>query len=137
VTEQIVLDQRIKLPYRYTAGDVQKAFLRGLVDEKLVGSQCEECDRVLFPARPFCPFCSSSARRTVELPPAGLVTGWTTVTRSEGPATFVLVRIDGADTDVLHRWVGEGEPVVGRRAGVRWAGERDTEITAIDGFTSL
>ena len=64
--EELVYHQRIKLPYRYTAGEANEAFLRGLADRTVVGSRCEGCNLTLVPARPFCPNCSGRTGDRIE-----------------------------------------------------------------------
>jgi len=60
MTEQMIFHQRIRLPYRYTAGVAQRAALEGFATRVLRGSRCDTCQIVLAPARPFCPRCSAA-----------------------------------------------------------------------------
>ena len=130
MTEPMIYHQAIKLPYRYTAGEANTAFLNGLVDKKILAGTCVSCDMIVAPLIPFCPECGDKPESAVEVGPAGTVTTWTT---DGSGRTFARIRLDGADTDILHRVVGEVS--VGTRVEPVWAEEREPEITAIETFT--
>lgn len=138
VVEQMVYNQRIRLPYRYTAGDAHKAFLRGLADGRIVGRRCPECRIVIVPARPFCPECSTATGEDVEVDDTGVLLGWTMRRRAGEQRTFALVRLDGADTAMLHLVDAAPEALtVGGRVQARWAAERAGEITDIEAFVPV
>lgn len=157
--EELVFHQRIRLPYRYTAGQAQRAFLRGLAERRLVGSRCERCAVTLAPARPFCPRCSSRTGELVELAETGVLEGFTRRGTAEQPIAgvpggaappeiqatgddsarvervFGMVRLDGADTAMLHLVDAPAESLqVGTRVRARWSEEPGAEITAIEAF---
>lgn len=137
MTEQMIFSQRIKLPYRYTAGSAQRAALEGFGAGVLRGSRCDTCDIVLAPARPFCPRCSTATGASVELAQSGVVEGWTTRTRDGQSTTFGLVKLDGADTAMLHRLeVDPSALVAGLRVKARWAAEKQGEITDLEAFVA-
>ncbi len=103
----MIKEEAIRLPFNYAAGAVGSTYLAGLAGGRLLASRCEPCAKVLSPARSLCPFCGcQTAEELVEVGPGGVVESWTTV---PGAATFVLVRLDGADTAMLHRLVGPNE----------------------------
>lgn len=116
----MIKEEAIRLPFNYAAGAIGSAYLAGLADERLLATRCDPCDRVLSPARSLCPFCGHQAsEQLVEVGPSGVVESWTTM--PDG-MTFVLVRLDGADTAMLHRFVGttrehpgSRQPTVGDR----------------------
>ena len=129
MTEPMIYHQSIKLPYRYTAGDMQRAFLRGLSEQRIVGARCDRCAITVAPARPFCPSCSAQLSETAEVGPSGTVTTWTTDSRGR---SFARIRLDGADTDLFHRV--EGDIEIGARVTPTWTTEPAPEITAIESF---
>lgn len=133
--EPMIFHQRIRLPYRYTAGPAQRAVLEGLAGGMLRGSRCDHCDIVLAPSRPFCPRCSQATGATVDLADTGSLEGWTTRTRDGSAVTFGMIRLDGADTALLHRIdVPEAELAVGKRVRARWKDSREGEITDVEAF---
>lgn len=128
----MVYAQQINVPYSYTAGRVEAAFLRGLADRRILGSTSDA--GVLVPARPFAP----DGRRTgdlVEVADRGVLRGWTTRHHDGTATTWGMVRLDGADSDLLHVVEAPADRVaVGLRVVARWAAEPTTEITAIEAF---
>lgn len=134
-TEEMTFHQRIRLPYRYAAGSAQRAALEGLATGVLRGSRCVNCDIVLAPARPFCPRCSGATGAIVDLTDTGVLEGWTTRTRDGAAVTFAMIRLDGADTALMHRLEAAPDKLaVGLRVKARWSGEKQGEITDIEVF---
>jgi uncharacterized OB-fold protein len=135
MTEQMIFHQRIRLPYRYTAGVAQRAALEGFAARVLRGSRCDTCQIVLAPARPFCPRCSAATGAVVDLADSGVLEGWTVRTRDEEETIFGLVRLDGADTVLLHRISADPAALrVGLRVQARWSQEQQGEITDVEAF---
>ena len=130
MAEAMSYHQRINLPYRYTAGEVNTAFLRGLAEGVFLASRCSKCDLTLAPARPFCPHCSSRCSELIEVDPVGTVISYTT--RSDG-TVIGLVELDAADTHFPHV-IDTSEPKTGMRVGARFALDAAPEITAVEAF---
>lgn len=100
----MIKEEAIRLPFNYATGAAAAAYLGGLDEGRLLASRCEPCAKVLSPARSLCPFCGyPTAAELVEVGPSGVVESWT---RLPDGGDFVLVRLDGADTALLHRFVG-------------------------------
>lgn len=133
MTDPLILHQRIKLPYRYTAGPIHEAVLRGFEDHKVLGGSCGECSHVAAPAKPFCPSCSSAVHDLVEVADAGTLLSWTAVDGDEGRC-FALVRLDGSDSAMFHRLVSDKPCTLGMRVRIDWSSESAAEITAISAF---
>jgi uncharacterized OB-fold protein len=127
-----VLDATLSMPYTLTTGRAAGAFLTELANRKIVGSRCADCARVLVPAQDFCPQCGGEAAQLVELPHVGVVNGCTTT--PEG--TLALIRLDGADGDLVHRVVGDGAAAVsiGDRVRAVWAEEPTGNMLDLAGF---
>lgn len=133
MSDPIVYAQQIRVPYRYTVGAAATAFLRGLVDQRILGSRAPD-GRVLVPARPFADD-GSRTEELVEVEPAGELLAWTTTHREGVERSFGLVLLDGADTPMFHRLdVPTDQLEAGLRLRVRWADDRQPEITAIEAF---
>lgn len=132
MTEPLTYPQQISIPYTYTAGPVERAFLRALARRQVLGSRWGE--EVLVPPRPHGPDGTPTGD-LVEVGPEGEVTGWTTVVRDGRPVTYGLIRLDGATTAMLHLLdVPEDDLAMGLRVAPRWSPEPATEITAIEAF---
>ena len=121
----------LEYPFRRTAGTVQGAFLAGLRDGRVLGLKAID-GRVICPPAEYDPVTSDELTELVELAPRGTVTTWSwePAPRAEQPLdrpfAWALVRLDGADTALLHA-VDAGKPenmTTGMRVQVRWADER-------------
>ena len=110
--EPVLVEGRIKIPYRWPAGRVGGRFLEVLRKEgRFSGLRCPKCRRVTVPPRPRCLACRVPSEDWVTVGPEGTVTTWTR--RPQG--IFALVRLDGADTAILHRLVDVDQPESGLR----------------------
>lgn len=133
--EQVAYAQSISVPYRYTAGEAQRRFLRGLEDGRIVGAR--HGDRVLVPARPFGPD-GTRTEGFVEVAEEGVLVNFTTVEGDQGRRTFGLIQLDGADSAMLHLVeADESHLDVGMRVRARWSEQRVPEITAIAAFVPV
>ena len=132
----------LSVSFRYTPGVGNTAFFEALRDrEVFLGSRCESCGVTYLPARVFCERCLRELDPSVECGPEGELLSWT-VARVDvddrplaGPVTYGLVRVDGADTALLHRLVGfDSEPSIGMRVRAVSADGRDGSILDLEGF---
>ena len=98
----------LEFPYSRTLGPVIGAFAAGLREGRLLASRTR-AGRVLMPALEHDPETGEAVDADlVEVGPAGVVQSWTwvnTPTRRqarERPFAFALIKLDGADTAMLH-----------------------------------
>jgi uncharacterized OB-fold protein len=122
----------IALPYKLTTGHAASAFLAELANKRLAGTRCPSCARVIVPAQDFCAPCGESLEQLVEVAPTGTITGFT----ETDAGLLALIRLDGADTDMVHRVqdVALEDLVIGQRVIARWAEEPQGSILDITGF---
>ena len=110
--EPVLVEGGIKISYRWPAGRVGGRFLEVLREEKrFEGLRCPRCGRVAVPPRPRCLACRVPSEDRVTVGPLGTVTTWTRRPRG----VFALVRLDGADTAILHRLLDVERPSSGMR----------------------
>ena len=104
----------------------------------MLGVRAED-GRVLCPPVEYDPVTSAELTELVELGQTGTVTTWSWEPEPrphqplDRPFAWALVRMDGADTALLHV-VDAGSPeamATGMHVRIRWAGERDGSITDI------
>ncbi len=128
----VVFDQKIDLPYVYTAGAVQRDALNGLREGRLIASQGDEY--VSVPASPFAPD-GTHLRDTRELTAEGVIEACTVAHHLPGAPAFALIRLDGASHALLHH-LGDGAERLGPGARVCavWREERTGSITDIVHF---
>jgi uncharacterized OB-fold protein len=128
--------------YRYTPGVGNTAFFEALRDRGVfLGSRCDRCAVTYLPARVFCERCLAELVPGIECGPEGELISWTFVREDvdgnpvEPPVMYGLVRLDGADTVLLHRLVGvDGEPAIGGRVRAAIEETRDGSILDVVGF---
>jgi uncharacterized OB-fold protein len=100
----------VNLAFSYAAGEAASRVLIALRDEKKIyGTHCTGCRRVLVPARSFCPRCFMETTEWIEVGPAGTLVAFATaplLPRPSAPLPLGLIRLDGADTALVHR-IGE------------------------------
>src|SRR3954471_3386698 len=94
----LIFEQVIDLPYTYTTGRAQRAFLRGLAEGKLIASHAGGPRYV--PARAFAPD-GSRLPELEEVAAAGTVVACTTAGHLDG-RVFGLVRVGDSPTPMLH-----------------------------------
>ncbi len=128
--DYLISEQKIDLPYSYTAGAMQRAGLEGLRERRLVGASGG--DHVVVPARPFGPD-GTRLTEPVGLPDEGTLEAVTVAAHLAGSPAFGLIRVEGATTLLLHR-LGGGAEALAPGAAVRavWREERTGAIDDIE-----
>ncbi|MFE1313735.1 Zn-ribbon domain-containing OB-fold protein [Streptomyces sp. NPDC058755] len=131
----------VEFPFTRSLGPVQSAFLTGLRERVVLGVKTTD-GRTLVPPVEYDPVTAEEIRDLVEVAATGTVTtwAWNHEPRRGQPLTtpfaWVLVRLDGADTALLHALDAPGPDAVhtGMRVRIRWAVERTGAITDIACF---
>lgn len=150
VPETIVVEQVWQVPFRHYAGTITGRYLQEFRDNRRIfGRRCPKCRRVLVPARRNCERCFTETDEWVQVQDRGhLVTFAINCVKYVGmpdpPYIMGLVRLDGADTDIMHYIRGVDLSDVDRagrslRIGTRmravWKEKRTGNVTDIDYFT--
>jgi hypothetical protein len=109
--EPMVYQSKINVPYSWWAGDTASKFYITLRDEKkIMGTKCGTCNKVFLPPRKVCPSCFTENREWVTLSDEGTVLSFTVARRrfaaipnnKKVPVIWGLIKLDGADTAMLH-----------------------------------
>ena len=132
----------IEFPYTRTLGPVYSAFLTGMRDGKILGIRGRD-GRVLCPPTEWDPNTGEGLDpELVEVGPGGTVETWAWVTAPtpkhplDRPFAFALIKLDGADTALMHA-VDAGSidaMKTGMRVSPRWKSERVGHITDVEAF---
>lgn len=108
--EVLLFPGKMPVSHRYTAGLAGERFFRGLKDRGVfLATRCDACGVTYCPARAFCERCLSALGNDVEAGPGGSLESFTIVhvgldgRRLDPPEVIGLVRLDGADTLLVHR----------------------------------
>ena len=131
----------LEYPYSRSVGPVISRFLTGLRDGRIEGIRATD-GRVLVPPTEYDPETGDTLTEFVEVATAGVVTTWAWVAAPRAkhlldhPFAWALVRLDGADTALLHMVDAgdEARMATGMRVRVRWRDERKGHITDIACF---
>jgi uncharacterized OB-fold protein len=134
----------IPISHRYTAGVAGERFFRALADRgAFLATRCARCSVVYCPATLFCERCLGALDEEVEVGPSGTLESFTAVRigfdgeRLPAPVVVGLIRLEGADTCLVHRVVGDpGELSVGMavEAVLRDPGARTGCLDDVDHF---
>lgn len=98
---------RLEYPYSRSVGSVIGAFLTGLRDGRLLGVRAS-AGTVVVPPTEYDPTTGEDTTELVEVGPGGTVDSWAWVARPlpkhplARPFAWALIRLDGADTAMLH-----------------------------------
>jgi acetyl-CoA C-acetyltransferase len=136
------VDGRIPIQHRYTAGVANKVFFEALRDRGVfLGSRCDSCRITYVPPRMFCERCFGELSADVECGPAGTLESFTighvdvNGDPLERPQPLGLVRLDGADTVLMHRVIENDERLeIGSRVEAVLSAERTGSILDLEGF---
>jgi uncharacterized OB-fold protein len=103
-----VIETEAKVTYELAHGPTWVRFFEGLKEEKIFGNKCPKCERVLVPARSFCPRCFVEMGQWIELPPEGVLVGWSLTEigyfgmPTEPPFITGVFNLKGADCSFMH-----------------------------------
>ena len=134
----------LPVSFRYTPGVANTTFFEALRDRGvLLGSRCPSCAVTYLPARLFCERCFAELTADVECGPEGTVESWTVGhvgvddDALDPPVMVALVKLDGADTVLMHRLASDGTPAIGMRVRALVRDERSGSINDLEGFVPL
>jgi uncharacterized protein len=131
----------LEYTYRRSTGPVIGRFLTSLRDGVIEGAKTG-AGRVIVPPTEYDPETGAALSDFVTVGPGGVVTTWSWVERPRNgqplstPFAFALVRLDGADTAMLHAVSVSGpeQMKTGMRVVARFRAERTGSITDLECF---
>jgi uncharacterized OB-fold protein len=139
--ELVYLDGATRCHYTWSAGEVVGSFLSALRDHgRILGAVCSGCGRVAVPPLSYCEECSAGMKDYREVGPRGVVMSWTRVAAGfpgaplPVPFRYVLVKLAGADTSMLHLAPDDDRVVVGATLRPEFRDARTGAITDIKWF---
>ncbi|MFI9024542.1 Zn-ribbon domain-containing OB-fold protein [Streptomyces sp. NPDC053560] len=140
-TEILAAPLVVEFPFTRSLGPVQSAFLTGLRERTVLGVRTT-AGSVLVPPTEYDPVTADELHELVQVAETGTVTTWAWNPHPTGkhplgrPFAWVLVRLDGTDSSLLHALDAPSPDAVstGMRVRIRWAAERTGAITDIACF---
>jgi len=147
--EYRTIETEVRLPYRLAYGETWTRFFEGMKQEKIFGTKCAKCNRVLVPARTFCPRCFVDTDEWIECSQEGTLIAWCLTNYRyfaqpiEPPFISGLISLDGTDVNFLHLVGGfdmssldtvRGKVKNGMRVRAVWEKEKKGHILDIKYF---
>jgi len=134
---------RLEYPYSRSTGPIIGAFLTALRDGRFLGATGSD-GRVIVPPTEYDPITSDDVGDLVEVGPGGIIESWAWVSEPlrkhphQTPFAWALVRLDGADTALLHTVIAPTPDAVATGARVtarfRPESERIGSMADLEGF---
>jgi uncharacterized OB-fold protein len=127
----------LEYTYQRSTGPVIGRFLGALRDRRIEGVRTAG-GRVLCPPVEYDPETGEATGELVEVGPAGTVMTWAWVSQPrrfhplDRPFAWALIKLDGADTALLH--AVDGEVTTGARVTARWRDQRIGSIRDLECF---
>jgi uncharacterized protein len=140
-TQPLTAPLEISFDYTRSLGPARSRFMTALRDRRVLGGRGSD-GRVHVPPPEFDPVTAEPVTELVEVAETGTVTSWSWMAEPlegqplEKPFAWVLVRLDGADTAMVHALdvPSPADARTGMRVRVRWAEETVGHIRDIACF---
>ncbi len=141
MAESLKAKHVLEFPYKRSVGPVIGAFLTALRDRRFVGIKGAD-GLVICPPVEYDPQTGAALDAFVDVGPEGEVVSWSWVAAPRAkqpldrPFAFALIKLDGADTSLLHAVDAgdEGAMATGMRVKPRWRAETEGHIQDIECF---
>jgi uncharacterized OB-fold protein len=142
-TKTTLLEAPFELSYKYkrSSGPVMSKVFEGLSNKKIFGSK-SKANKVFAPAAEYDPHTREALTELIEVGPGGIIESWSWVHQPSNhhliqtPFAFALIKLDGADTSMLHMVSNcqESDLAIGSRVTAVWSETPSESITDIQHF---
>ena len=127
--------------YKRSSGPVMSKFFEALGQQKILGTK-STAGKVFSPAAEFDPETNAPLKEMVEVGPGGVVESFSWIENPQHhhlikePFAFALIKLDGADTSMLHMVTDckESDLSIGTRVQATWSETHEQRITDIKFF---
>ena len=128
--------------YKRSSGPVMSKFFEALGQQKILGTK-STAGKVFSPAAEFDPETNEPLKEMIEVGPGGVVESFSWIEDPKHhhlikePFAFALIKLDGADTSMLHMVAQckEADLSIGSRVQANWSEIQEQRITDIKFFT--
>jgi len=142
-SEVLHAEHHLEYPYSRSTGPIIGAFLTGLRDGIFLGATGSD-GRIIVPPTEYDPITSDDVGELVPVGPGGVIESWAWVSHPlrkhplQKPFAWALVKLDGADTAMLHAVDAPGPEALatGTRVTARFrpAAERIGSMADLEAF---
>lgn len=104
----VTIEGKWNFNYTYFAGESASRFFHELREnQRIMGTRCTKCKRLLVPARAYCDVCMMPTDEWEEVGPEGTLETFTIITTAfpglpAPPIVMAYVTLDGADTALIN-----------------------------------
>jgi uncharacterized OB-fold protein len=104
----VTIEGKWNFNYTYFAGEAASRFFQELREnQRIMGTRCDKCSRLLVPARAYCDTCMEETSEWVEVGPEGTLETFTIITAAfpglpKPPIVMAYVTLDNADTALIN-----------------------------------
>jgi uncharacterized protein len=104
----VTIEGKWAFNYTYFAGESASRFFKELREnQRIMGTRCTKCKRLLVPARAYCDACMAPTDEWQEVGPEGTLETFTIITAAfpglpKPPIVMAYVTLDGADTALIN-----------------------------------
>ncbi|MBA2935276.1 OB-fold domain-containing protein [Sphingomonas sp. CGMCC 1.13654] len=104
----VTIEGKWAFNYTYFAGESASRFFHELREnQRIMGTRCTKCKRLLVPARAYCDTCMAPTDEWKEVGPEGTLETFTIITTAfpglpAPPIVMAYVTLDGADTALIN-----------------------------------
>ena len=127
--------------YKRSNGPVMSEFFNALAEHKILGTQ-SSTGKVFAPAAEFDPETHEALSNFKDVGPGGIVESFSWIENPQEhhllkkPFAFALIKLDGADTAMLHMITdcNEDDLKIGSRVTAAWSDTKEERITDIQYF---
>jgi uncharacterized OB-fold protein len=104
----VTIEGKWNFNYTYFAGESASRFFHELREnQRIMGTRCTKCAKLLVPARAYCDVCMSKTDEWQEVGPEGTLETFTIITTAfpglpTPPIVMAYVTLDGADTALIN-----------------------------------
>lgn len=131
----------MKAEFQWSYGKISRFFKELIENKRIMGTKCPKCGVVFCPPTSDCPKCWVPTE-WIEIGPQGTLLTFTVIhmpnswSKRPAPYTLGLVKLDGADTGLLHYIDSTDKEILkkGPRVEAVFADERKGYVTDIDCF---
>ena len=128
--------------YKRSSGPLMSKFFDALAEQKILGTK-SSTGKVYAPAAEFDPETHESLSDLVEVGPGGVIESFSWIEEPKhhhlikNPFAFALIKLDGADTSMLHMVTecDEADLKIGSRVSANWSATLVNRITDIKFFS--